>query len=383
MSLPRRNASRVPPSGSGTRRRRRASGAPRRSASRRQRRRRAHQRADAVAARATAPRSGARGFDALHRRLLAHRHGSRRFWTAPLSPLATGSLESTPSPPRGTSPRERPSAPRLAPTSSSGSRTASTSSTPAFTGRCFDAAYLIVERGRAAFVDTGTNHSVPRLLAALAAAGLDADAVDYVIPTHVHLDHAGGVGLLMQQLPRGAPRRPSARRAPPARPGAPDRERDRGLRRRGDRALVRHAGRRSPPSACSTTRDGMTHRARRPAAALPRHARPRDAPPLHLGRARAAASSPATPSASRTATSTPRAGAWIMPTTTPVQFQPEALRRSIERMLAFEPERDLRHPLRPRSATCRASPRCCSAQLDEMVALARAASRRRRIAMPR
>jgi glyoxylase-like metal-dependent hydrolase (beta-lactamase superfamily II) len=65
----------------------------------------------------------------------------------------------------------------------------------------FDAAYLIVERGRAAFVDAGTNHSVPRLLAALAAADLDVDAVDYVIPTHVHLDHAGGVGLLMQHLP--------------------------------------------------------------------------------------------------------------------------------------------------------------------------------------
>ena len=27
------------------------------------------------------------------------------------------------------------------------------------------------------------------------------DAVDHVIPTHVHLDHAGGVGLLMQHLP--------------------------------------------------------------------------------------------------------------------------------------------------------------------------------------
>jgi Uncharacterized flavoproteins len=66
----------------------------------------------------------------------------------------------------------------------------------------FDAAYLIVERGRAAFVDTGTNFAVPRLLAALAAAGVDATPVDYVIPTHVHLDHAGGAGLLMQQLPK-------------------------------------------------------------------------------------------------------------------------------------------------------------------------------------
>jgi glyoxylase-like metal-dependent hydrolase (beta-lactamase superfamily II) len=65
----------------------------------------------------------------------------------------------------------------------------------------FDAAFLIVENGRAAFIDTGTNHSVPRLLASLAALGLTPDAVDWVIPTHVHLDHAGGVGLLMQSLP--------------------------------------------------------------------------------------------------------------------------------------------------------------------------------------
>ncbi|MFO1253180.1 MAG: MBL fold metallo-hydrolase [Inhella sp.] len=65
----------------------------------------------------------------------------------------------------------------------------------------FDAAYLMVEAGRAAFIDTGTNHSVPRLLEALEALGLARAAVDYVIPTHVHLDHAGGVGLLMRELP--------------------------------------------------------------------------------------------------------------------------------------------------------------------------------------
>ena len=62
----------------------------------------------------------------------------------------------------------------------------------------FDASYLVVENGRAAFIDTGPNNAVPRLLAALEAHGLDRDAVDYVIPTHVHLDHAGGAGLLMQ-----------------------------------------------------------------------------------------------------------------------------------------------------------------------------------------
>jgi glyoxylase-like metal-dependent hydrolase (beta-lactamase superfamily II) len=65
----------------------------------------------------------------------------------------------------------------------------------------FDASYLLVENGRAAFIETGPNSGVPRLLAALEAHGLERDAVDYVIPTHIHLDHAGGVGLLMSELP--------------------------------------------------------------------------------------------------------------------------------------------------------------------------------------
>jgi len=65
----------------------------------------------------------------------------------------------------------------------------------------FDAAWLVVENGRAAFVDTGTNHALPRLLGTLEALGLARSAVDWVIPTHVHLDHAGGAGALMRELP--------------------------------------------------------------------------------------------------------------------------------------------------------------------------------------
>lgn len=75
------------------------------------------------------------------------------------------------------------------------------------------AAHVISHAGRAAFVDTGTTHAVPRLLAALDELGIAREAVDYVILTHVHLDHAGGAGRLMQALPqaravlhpRGAP----------------------------------------------------------------------------------------------------------------------------------------------------------------------------------
>jgi glyoxylase-like metal-dependent hydrolase (beta-lactamase superfamily II) len=65
----------------------------------------------------------------------------------------------------------------------------------------FDAAYLVVHDGHGAFIDCGTNHSVPRLLEALGEAALDAAQIDWLILTHVHLDHAGGAGELMAHLP--------------------------------------------------------------------------------------------------------------------------------------------------------------------------------------
>jgi hydroxyacylglutathione hydrolase len=65
-----------------------------------------------------------------------------------------------------------------------------------------DAAHVIVHRGRAAIVDTGTSLAAPRLLRALAQLGVAPDAVDYLFLTHVHLDHAGGAGQLLQALPR-------------------------------------------------------------------------------------------------------------------------------------------------------------------------------------
>ena len=64
-----------------------------------------------------------------------------------------------------------------------------------------DASHLIIESGKAAFVDTGANNGVPLLLDALEQHGLGAVDVETVFLTHVHLDHAGGAGLLMQQLP--------------------------------------------------------------------------------------------------------------------------------------------------------------------------------------
>jgi glyoxylase-like metal-dependent hydrolase (beta-lactamase superfamily II) len=64
-----------------------------------------------------------------------------------------------------------------------------------------DASHLMVRDSRAAFVDTGTTHSVPRLLAALETQGVDRADVDWVFLTHVHLDHAGGAGELVRHLP--------------------------------------------------------------------------------------------------------------------------------------------------------------------------------------
>lgn len=66
----------------------------------------------------------------------------------------------------------------------------------------FDAAYLVVDDGEAAFIDSGTSLSVPRLLAALDHLGLARSQVRWIIPTHVHLDHAGGVGELLSHLPQ-------------------------------------------------------------------------------------------------------------------------------------------------------------------------------------
>jgi hydroxyacylglutathione hydrolase len=63
------------------------------------------------------------------------------------------------------------------------------------------AIHLLLEGGRAAIIDTGTAHAVPQVMAALRAQGVAPEQVDYVILTHVHLDHAGAAGQLMARLP--------------------------------------------------------------------------------------------------------------------------------------------------------------------------------------
>ena len=64
------------------------------------------------------------------------------------------------------------------------------------------ACYLLREGAHYALIECGTGLSVEPILAALDALDVARDAVRYIIPTHVHLDHAGGAGGLMQALPR-------------------------------------------------------------------------------------------------------------------------------------------------------------------------------------
>ena len=199
----------------------------------------------------------------------------------------------------------------------------------------FDASFLIVEGGRAAFVDTGTNFAVPRLLAALADLGLPRDAVDYVIPTHVHLDHAGGAGLLMQALPGATllvhPRGARHMIDPAALyQGA--------LAVYGQAAMDREYGTLVPVPAgrVRPTEDGLTvHLAGRPLHFIdtPGHARHHHC--IWDEHSRGWFTGDTFGLSYREFDTA--AGAWILPTSTPVQFEPDALRRSIQRLLAREP----------------------------------------------
>lgn len=200
----------------------------------------------------------------------------------------------------------------------------------------FDAAWLVVHEGRAAFVDTGTNLALPRHLAALDALGLGRDAVDYVIPTHVHLDHAGGAGALMRELPAATlivhPRGERHLVDPSALyEGA--------LAIYGQAEMDRSYGTLVPVDASRirTTHDGMDlvlgGGRRLHFIDTPGHARHHHC--VWDERTRGWFTGDTFGLSYREFDRDGRA--WILPTSTPVQFEPEVLRRSIERLLSFEP----------------------------------------------
>jgi glyoxylase-like metal-dependent hydrolase (beta-lactamase superfamily II) len=76
----------------------------------------------------------------------------------------------------------------------------------------FIASYVIVD-DKNMIVETGPTTSIGNLLTGLREIGIRNDDVDYVAVSHIHIDHAGGSGRLLQHLPnakllahaRGAP----------------------------------------------------------------------------------------------------------------------------------------------------------------------------------
>lgn len=202
----------------------------------------------------------------------------------------------------------------------------------------FDAAYLVVDSGRAAFIDTGTRHALPRLLGALEALGLARDAVDWVIPTHVHLDHAGGVGPLMAELPAATmlahPRGlrhmvdPSALWA-----GALAVYGEEEMRRSyGELVGVPETRAVASTDEQRVTVGGRTLRL----IDTPGHARHHH---CLWDETSGGWFTGDTFGLSYREFDDPERGAWIMPTSTPVQFEPDALRASIGRMMATSPSR--------------------------------------------
>jgi glyoxylase-like metal-dependent hydrolase (beta-lactamase superfamily II) len=63
------------------------------------------------------------------------------------------------------------------------------------------AAYLLMDEREVALVEVGPASTVNTLLSALEQAGVPLQRLRHLLVTHIHLDHAGALGVLMQQLP--------------------------------------------------------------------------------------------------------------------------------------------------------------------------------------
>lgn len=59
----------------------------------------------------------------------------------------------------------------------------------------------VIQEEELTLVETGPSPSVPYIRAGLHKLGCSLEQVKYIILTHIHLDHAGGAGLLLQECP--------------------------------------------------------------------------------------------------------------------------------------------------------------------------------------
>lgn len=195
---------------------------------------------------------------------------------------------------------------------------------------------MLERAGRVGIIDTGANASVPLVERALAELELTPDAVEWLFLTHVHLDHAGGTGALMQRLPRarvlvhprGAPHVIDPTRLEAAT-----------IAVYGKQAFEHLYGKLLPvpPERVHETPDGervtlgpselrILH--------TPGHALHHQV--LFDADARAVFSGDTFGVSYRELDSAE--GAFVIPTTTPTQFDPEQLRASVRRIAELEPE---------------------------------------------
>jgi len=65
----------------------------------------------------------------------------------------------------------------------------------------FIASYVLKGADSTAIIETGPTCSIPNLLAGLQEIGIANEDVGYVAVSHIHIDHAGGAGTLLQHLP--------------------------------------------------------------------------------------------------------------------------------------------------------------------------------------
>ena len=199
------------------------------------------------------------------------------------------------------------------------------------------AAYLIREGDRAAFIDCGAALSAPRLLAALQQQGLHPEQVDWLIVTHIHLDHAGAAGTLLRQLPNAklvVHPRGAAHMIDPSRliAGA--------TAVYGEQYMAANFGQLLPVDAgrvVEAVDEQVIDLNGRPLLLLdtPGHAN------HHIcivDQRSGGIFSGDTFGLSYAALDSP-AKAFIFPTTTPVQFDPERLHQSIDRLMAQQPQR--------------------------------------------
>jgi len=65
----------------------------------------------------------------------------------------------------------------------------------------FIASYLLIGN-KTMIIETGPTTSIENLLTGLSEIGVGNDDVDYVAVSHIHIDHAGGAGTLLEHLPK-------------------------------------------------------------------------------------------------------------------------------------------------------------------------------------